>query len=67
MTDDPRPLPDIAQEMEALTNGDPEASHARADELLLEAIARVVWTTSVDPQYADRIAFAFNRLQKWYA
>jgi hypothetical protein len=67
-TQKPRSLGEIAAEMASLDQGDPEASHARADDLLIEAIRRLVtgdYRLVVDT--AERLIESWRSVEKWYA
>jgi uncharacterized protein (DUF1800 family) len=59
----------IASEMEALTVGngrDIEADHARADELLIEALQ---WASALAKlrEPSERMVAAYRSISKWYA
>lgn len=64
-----RNLREIADEMGALTDGDPESSHARGDDLLIEAIERLAAyaTETVDEGEDERLVTYWRSLRKWYA
>lgn len=59
-------LTKIAEEMEAMTGGDKEAEHSRADDLLLETIKRLS-PKRPDGGAVDRIVASYAALDKWYA
>lgn len=66
----PRPLDEIAADMEALrTNGDTEAAHGIADDLLIEALRSFKRGRRAPDTAAqvDRLVAAFDALDKWYA
>ena len=63
-----RTLTEIGAEMASLDQGDPEASHSRADDLLIEAIRTlVVGEHRLTAAAAERLIESWKGLVKWYA
>jgi hypothetical protein len=64
-----RLLEQILNDLDDLDDRDPEVSHERADELLVEAIRRLApyATETVDEGHAEDIIGSWFRLKKWYA
>lgn len=64
-----RALTDISEEMSALVGDerDPEATHSRADDLLLEAIMWLAAGTDRGVEHeAKNIVGNWRQLKKWY-
>ena len=67
-----RTLVEIREEMrELVSSGDAEIAHARADDLLVEALRRLVLVIGSDhtlwPTEVEDLITNFRRVEKWYA
>lgn len=54
-------LEEIKAELEAMTGGDVESEHGRADDLLIEAIRYLA------PDDCESLIEAYEAVPKWYA
>lgn len=61
-----RTLAEIRAEMNSLDQGDPEATHSRGDDLLIEALWSMV-ASRRDRDEIGSLVDAWRRLEKWYA
>lgn len=59
-------LTGIAEELEAMTGGDREADHSRADDLLVNTI-NLLAPKRPEGGSVDRILAAYEAVEKWYA
>lgn len=48
-------------------DGDPEGTHLRADELLVEAVRELGAETSYPESEIESLIAAYERVPKWYA